>query len=116
MPADTCRLCISAVVIALSVCVDNDNATLKPEQQVQADTQGEGDAGKVDRWQQVMDVLVGWGVCFSLMTSHLAVAMHVVPSNADNCTLTWMHLQAAAWTAALTRAAAQAAVGASQQQ
>jgi hypothetical protein len=35
-------------------CVDNDNATLKPEQQAQADTQG--DAGKVDRWQQVMDV------------------------------------------------------------
>jgi hypothetical protein len=28
-------------------CVDNDNATLKPEQEGQADTQGEGDAGKV---------------------------------------------------------------------
>jgi hypothetical protein len=42
------------------VCVDKDNATLKPEEQVQADRHtGEGEAGKVDRWQQVMDVCVG---------------------------------------------------------
>jgi hypothetical protein len=45
------------------VCVDRVNATLKPEEQVQADTQGQGGvAGKVGRWQHVTYGLVGWGV------------------------------------------------------
>jgi hypothetical protein len=49
--------------VCVCVCVDKDNATLKPEGQVQADRHtGEGEAGKADRWQQVMDVLVGRGL------------------------------------------------------